>query len=194
MAVTTASPTAVTGVRRVCHSDEGARDSSLAERPTSRRHHRRPARRPRRGFRPHRHTAPANPCGQRQSVQGVQHACQPSRRLSPKVIGTACWVSVRPTMIVFRCRSVSSARAAIQRPRSSASWSRADRVEQHQRGVYHILPGLTLVQPLRALIGQSRVQDRQQRNDRVAAHPRHRSRSGPGRRTRATPQSTRPPR
>ncbi len=72
-----------------------------------------------------------------------------SPALSPNVIGTACWVSVRP--IIGRVAVVRGRAASARRPGGvhlGARWSpTASRAQQDERGVEHVLAGQPAVQP-----------------------------------------------
>ena len=97
--------------------------------------------------------------------------------LSPKVIGTACWVSVRPAIRSSRCRSARVARAATCRSRSASSCRVAARAPSTSAVSSDVLAGQAAVQPARGLGHRppaALAQQGQQRHDGVAA------RLGPG--------------
>ena len=68
----------------------------------------------------------------------LEHAREPRRRLSPNVVGNACWSSVRATIGVARWVSASSAQVAVtaRRPRGSARGRAGD---EHRGGVDDVL-------------------------------------------------------
>ena len=88
----------------------------------------------------------------------------------PKVIGTACWVRVRPACGVARCSAAS--RVSAKTWALTSARIRADRLAraEHQRRVDDVLTGESAVQlPCRGGVAEPLAQQGQQRDHRVAA-------------------------
>ena len=145
----------VTGVRVVCHGVDGASPSAggrldghdtVPAPPVGA--GRRPARRSRPGCPPRRRAGPGRTQRrQRRRTASRTPVSQPAA-LRPNVVGTACWVRVRPTIGCRRCVVDESARAPATCARSVAgSRSTASRSAQHQRRVEDVLAGQPAVQP-----------------------------------------------
>ena len=122
-------------------------------------------------------TAPGS-AAPRRSSRASSTPCSHCAALSPKVVGTACWVSVRPAIGVVAVRSARrDERRDLRVELARAASATASRAQQHQRGVDDVLAGEAAVQP-RAAAGVAR-----RRAARAAARPAGRPGCRPPRRS-----------
>ena len=169
---TRTSPARVTGRRWVCQDGDGSPVRAAPPREP------RPAR-----CRRDRRPAPER-SGAARSAPASSSAVRQPRTLSPKVIGSAHCVSVRPIMGLAPCSSDNRTSAA--RALADVVADRRHRVaqQQHEGGVDDVLAGEAGVD---VEVGMGRAQRLDQGDDGVARRPPRRAR-------RPVPRAARPPR
>ena len=148
-AISSAAPSSAIRTRFVCHGSVGSRRSSsarvergdlgpaLAER----------GERARRAAELRRQPAA-------QVAQRARASSRPSSQpaaLSPKVVGTACWRSVRAAIGVSRCSRARGGARPRRRGRRPAARARAPPGDQHRGRVHHVLARRAEVHPARVL-------------------------------------------